>query len=59
MHFTYWNALNNPRGKPTRHLEEYIFLTDENHPFSNFPLKYLASLGKLNPIEIKANFLEV
>jgi len=45
--------VKNLRGKPTRHLEEYIFLTDENHPFSNFPLKYQASLGELNPIEIK------
>jgi len=28
--------VNNPRGKPTWHLEEF-FLIDENHPFSNFP----------------------
>jgi len=34
------STVNNPRGKPTKHLEEYIFLTNENHPFSNFPLKY-------------------
>ncbi len=33
-------AVNNPRGKPTRHLEEHIFLIDENLRFSNFPLKY-------------------
>jgi hypothetical protein len=26
---------------------------DENHPFSNFPLKIEASLGELNPTEIK------
>ena len=45
-------SVNNPRGKPTRHLEEF-FLIDENHPFSNFPQKYEASLGELNPIEIK------
>jgi len=28
-------------------------LIDENHPFSNFPQKHEASLGELNPIEIK------
>ncbi len=28
-------------------------MIDENHPFSNFPQKREASLGELNPIEIK------
>jgi hypothetical protein len=28
---------------------------DENHPFSNFPVKIEASLGELNPTEIKGH----
>src|SRR5680860_1357281 len=41
-----------PRCKHTRYLEEESYF-NENHPFSNFPPKYEASLGELNPIEIK------
>src|SRR5680860_1656085 len=51
--FSFCEEVNKlPRCKHTRYLEEESYF-NENHPFSNFPPKYEASLGELNPIEIK------
>ena len=33
-----------------------VFYLMKTHPFSNFPLKIEASLGELNPKEIKSSF---
>src|SRR5680860_1809579 len=55
VHPSFWQDSGSnklPRCKHTRYLEEESYF-NENHPFSNFPPKYEASLGELNPIEIK------
>jgi REP element-mobilizing transposase RayT len=44
-----YKTVNNPRGKPTRHLAEHIFLIDENHPFSKLSSKILGKPRGIKP----------
>jgi hypothetical protein len=46
-----------PRGKPTRHPAEESFLFDENPSVFKLSSKIEASLGELNPKEIKFSFI--
>jgi len=43
------NRVNNPRGKPTRHLEEYVFLIDENPSVFKLSSKILGKPRGIKP----------